>query len=183
LVTHVHGVLGMLNGHHDHEQEHIQPMIAERAPRLAALVDEGHTETEADMVEIEMRTDTLAGAARRDAVVAGWDLYGYLTMFTARYLAHMGLEEGAVMETLRESASLEDLLAVQVVLRGSVAPPTMCEFLKVIMPAINVDERTTMLGGMHAGAPPEVFELFRSTAEASLLPAQYKEVADRLSLT
>jgi hypothetical protein len=183
LVTHVHGVLELLNDHHDHERDHMEPLIAERAPSLAALVEEGHTETEADMVEIELRTDKLAGAAGRDAVAAGWDLYGCLTMFTARYLAHMGLEEGAVMETLRESTSLEDLFVVQVVLRGSIAPPKMCEFLKVVMPAINVDERTEMLGGMHAGAPPEVFELFRSTAEASLSRAQYEEVADRLGLT
>lgn len=43
-------------------------------------------------------------------------------------------------------------------------------YVPVLMPALNVDERTEMLGGMHAGAPPEVFELFRSTAEASLPP-------------
>jgi hypothetical protein len=34
-----------------------------------------------------------------------------------------------------------------------------------------------MLGGMRAGAPPEIFEMFRAAAEDCLDPADYRAVA------
>jgi hypothetical protein len=58
----------------------------------------------------------------------------------------------------------------------------MCAFIGVMVPAMNTEERVSMLGGMQAGAPPEIFELFRSAAEAALDPADYRSVATRLGL-
>lgn len=183
VAEHVHRVIGMLNAHHNHEDTFIQPLIEERAPTLAPLVSEGHTESEADLVEIEMRTDKLTRTTGNDAVVAACELYGCLALFTARYLAHMGLEEGAVMTALRESTTVEDLFALDMAIRTSIAPPTMCEFLNVTMPAVNIDERTDILAGMRAGAPHEIFELFRAATQASLHADQYTAVAARLGLT
>jgi hypothetical protein len=55
----------------------------------------------------------------------------------------------------------------------------MCRFIAAIMPALDPDERATILGGMHAGAPPEIFELFRAATEAALRPAEYEALAGR----
>jgi hypothetical protein len=38
-------------------------------------------------------------------------------------------------------------------------------------------ERVDMLGGMHAGAPPEIFEMFRAAAQACLPADDYHAVA------
>ena len=37
----------------------------------------------------------------------------------------------------------------------------MCQFLTAMMPALSPEERTAMLGGTNASAPPEIFEPFR----------------------
>ncbi len=46
----------------------------------------------------------------------------------------------------------------------------MCVFIRYMVPAMNPAERLDMLGGMHAGAPPEIFEMFRAAAEAASRP-------------
>ena len=57
----------------------------------------------------------------------------------------------------------------------------MARCMIVMLPAMNVDERVEMLGGM-AMAPPEVFAIFRAAAEAALTPAQFAVVAERIGL-
>lgn len=176
-VERVAAVIALLHTHHGHEDAFIQPLLVRADPKLAAIVDAGHEETERDILELEQLAARLSGADGAAAVVAGHALYARTALFTAQYLAHMALEEGAVMDALRGAMSDDDLFAVEMELRGSVAPPTMCEFITVMVPAMNRSERAAMLGGMHAGAPAEVFELFRASAEACLAPDAYRTLA------
>jgi hypothetical protein len=182
IADEVHATVALLHAHHGHEDTFITPHLVVHDPRLSTIVDAGHAETEADLVEIEMLTDALVGADGEDAVVVGLELYRYLALFTARYLAHMALEEGAVMAALRAGLSVAELFELDMALRASVAPDRMCAFIAVMAPAMTPDERTAMLGGMKAGAPPEIFGRFRAAAEAALEPSDYRQVADRLGL-
>ncbi|MCU1457437.1 MAG: hypothetical protein JWL73_1529 [Actinomycetia bacterium] len=181
-AAHVQRVIALLHAHHHHEDTFIQPLIETHAPRLAAMIEAGHMETEADLVEIEVRTDALVSATGDDAVLAGHELYQFLALFVARYLAHMALEQGAVMEELRAAVGVEALFQVEIALRGSISPPLMCDFIAVMAPSMNVDEVTGMLGGMKAGAPPEIFEIFRAATEAALDAARYAAVAGRIGV-
>jgi hypothetical protein len=182
VVDGVHRVIALLHAHHHHEDTFLRPVIQAKDPRLSAMTDDGHNEIETDLIEIELRTDRLAGAAGSEAFAAGLDLYGHLALFTARYLAHMSLEQDVVMKTLRDAMSVEELFAIEVALRSSLSPATMCEFLTFMMPALNIEERTSMLAGMKAGAPPEVFESFRAATEAVLHPNDYRAVATGIGL-
>lgn len=182
VVAHTERVVALLHAHHGHEDAFIQELVQEHAPRLAEIVESGHVETEHDLVELDDRLARLAAATGGAAVAAGLDLYRFLALFTARYLAHMALEEGAVMEALRDAMTFGQLFEVEMRLRGSVAPPLMVEFMAVMLPAMNPDERTAMLGGMHAGAPAEVFGLFRAAAEAALPAEDFAVVAARIGL-
>jgi hypothetical protein len=175
-------VIALLHAHHHHEDTFLRPVIQAKDPRLSAMTDDGHNEIETDLIEIELRTDRLAGAAGSEAFAAGLDLYGHLALFTARYLAHMSLEQDVVMKTLRDAMSVEELFAIEVALRSSLSPATMCEFLTFMMPALNIEERTSMLAGMKAGAPSEVFESFRAATEAVLHPNDYRAVATGIGL-
>ena len=74
------------------------------------------------------------------------------------------------MQALRDAFSIEELFACEVAIRSTVAPPLMVEFMGVMLPAMTTGERTSMLGGMKAGAPPEIFEIFRAAAAAALPP-------------
>jgi hypothetical protein len=182
VVTKTRGVIALLHAHHGHEDAFIQPLVEAHAPRLAAIIEAGHIETERDLVEIEARLNRLSDVAEGDEIAAGLELYSFLALFTARYLAHMALEEGAVMSELRGALSLEELFSVEVAIRATIAPPLMVEFIGAMLPAMNVDERTNMLGGMKANAPSEVFDLFREAAESALPADDYAVVATRIGV-
>ncbi|MCU1376930.1 MAG: hypothetical protein JWO68_4216 [Actinomycetia bacterium] len=182
VVERVHGLLGLLHAHHAHEDGFIKPLLDACDRQLSGSVDAGHEQTDADMAMIEQLAADLLATDGEDAVVRGFVLYRHLAAFAARYLGHMALEEDEVMPALRGALSVDELFDVDMQLRGAVPPPTMCAFISVMTPAMNTEERVSMLGGMQAGAPPEIFELFRNAAEAALDAADYRSVATRLGL-
>jgi hypothetical protein len=100
-----------------------------------------------------------------------------LADFTADSLRHLRFEESQVMPALNRSMSNEELAVVTNQIRGSVPPPDMCRYIRYMVPAMNFAERLDMLGGMYAGAPPAVFEMFRDAAERALAAADYDAVA------
>jgi hypothetical protein len=51
-----------------------------------------------------------------------------------------------------------------------------------MLPAMNPAERAAMLGGMKAGAPPEIFEMFWSAATDCLGEADLSDVASRIGV-
>jgi hypothetical protein len=182
IAARVRSVIGLLRHHHAHEDAFIQPVIEHHDAGLAVTVDDGHAETDREIALIGADIERLAEATGSDAVVAGLDLYRRLALFTAGYLAHMALEEGAVMTTLRAAMTDRELLGLEMELRGAIVPPVMCEFIAVMVPPMNRRERTAMLGGMHAGAPPEIFELFRAAAEDALDARAYRILAADLGI-
>ena len=82
----------------------------------------------------------------------------------------------------REQNMAAVVFTVDMELRAAVPPSAMCAFISIMAPAMNPDERANMVGGMKAGAPPEIFELFRATVAAALSDAQYQALAARLGL-
>lgn len=177
VVHRTRNLVANLHHHHTHEDLFIQPAIVAVDPALAAIVDDGHIETEDGIAAIEADVDRLERSVGGEAVAVGLDLYRRLALFTAQYLAHMALEEGGVMDALRTAMSDDELLALEMELRASVAPPTMCGFITIMLPAMTPAERVAMLGGMHAGAPAEIFEQFRAAAEAALGADDYRTLA------
>ena len=180
VATRVLDTVALLHAHHGHEDAFIAPLLERHQPRLRAIVDAGHAEIDAELLEIERLTERLADTEGSDAILATLDLYHYLALFTARYLAHMALEEGEVMGSLRDAMPVDDLFDVDMKLRAAVAPDLMCRFIAVMVPAMNPDERYSMLAGMQAGAPAELFERFRAAAFAALDASEADALAHRL---
>ena len=60
------------------------------------------------------------------------------------------------MPALRAAVPTDELFALDMALRASVPPPVMADVMRFMLPAMNVDERADMVGGMSM-APPEVF--------------------------
>lgn len=58
----------------------------------------------------------------------------------------------------------------------------MMQSLAVMLPAMNADDRTEMLGGMRANAPAEVFGGVWGLAQSVLTDADTRQLAGRLGL-
>jgi hypothetical protein len=181
FLTDFDAAVVLLREHHHHEDDFVQPLLVSLDQPLARLVDAGHDEINELLARIEERTAELARSSGDDAVRRGLEVYRLLTHFTAIYFEHLLIEEGDVMARLRERVSLRDLFELEMAIRTGISTNSMCDFIAVMAPAMNLEERTNMLFGMREGAPPEIYERFRAATEVSLGTAEYAAVAARLA--
>jgi hypothetical protein len=182
LADHVRSLVWLLTSHAEHEDGAIQPVLEQRLPDLARRVA-------ADHEAIERRLDVVAelATAAVDADAAGTRaavhaLYGELASFTAAYLDHQDVEERVVMPALEAAVGVEAAAGIHQAIVGSIPPDEMARSLALMLPAMNIDDRAEMLGGMRAGAPAEVFHGVWSLAGSVLAPADHAALAQRLGL-
>ena len=86
------------------------------------------------------------------------------------------------MPALAAALGPEAVLEIHVGIIGSIPPDEMAEALAMMIPAMNVDDRTELLGGMRAGAPAEVFAGVWGLVGSVLVPADVAAVAARLGI-
>lgn len=182
LAAHVADVERMLESHAEHEDAAVQPLLEVHLPDLAAQV-------EVDHVAFEGRAQGLVALAEEAAAAPTGDerrllhlLHLDLAAFTSSYLAHQDLEERLIMPGLEAAVGVEAVLGVHGQIIGSIPPAEMAQSLALMLPAMNVDDRTELLGGMKAGAPAEVFEGVWGLAASVLDPADHAAVAARLGI-
>jgi hypothetical protein len=65
-------------------------------------------------------------------------------------------------------------------LQASIPPPRFGEWMEIMLPAMNIDERTGMLAGMKANAPPPVFDAVSAVAARVLGTAAWDALRARL---
>ena len=180
MQAHVDDVVDLLVTHAEHEDAGVQPALEQHLPDLAARVVEDHEVLEARMVELQAyAADALTAADTRGAVHR---LYVELASFTSAYLAHQDLEERVIMPRLEAAIGFDAVLGIHQAIVGSIPPDQMARSLPIMLRAMNVDDRTELVGGMQAGAPPEVFAGLWSLARSALTNEDAAQVAARLGI-
>ncbi len=182
LAHRVDDLVELLVTHAEHEDGAIQPALETHLPDLAERV-------EVDHLALEARLDDLSGWAREaaDAPKAnrrqhGHGVYLELASFTGAYLQHQDLEERVIMPALEDAIGVEAVGAIHGAILASIPPQQMATSLALMLPAMNVDDRTELLGGMQQGAPAEVFEGIWGLAGSVLEPGDLEALAVRLGV-
>jgi len=65
---------------------------------------------------------------------------------------------------------------------ASIPPDEMAKSLALMIPAMNVDDRAELLGGMQQGAPAEVFNGVWGLVKSVLVPADASALGRRLGI-
>ena len=181
LSAHLHDLVELLVSHAEHEDGHIQPVLERHLPSLAEQVV-------ADHERLEARIELLAeqGAALVEGPGnARWNahrLYVDLASFTSTYLAHQDLEERVIMPSLEDVIGAEAGLAIHHAIVGSIPPEELAKSLAIMIPAMNIEDRCELLGGMQAGAPAEVFQGVWGLVSSVLDVRDLEALAARLGL-
>ena len=182
LAAHVSDIVELLRSHAEHEDAAIQPTLEARLPDLAERV-------EVDHLTLEARMDDLVEMAAEQAYLEVADpgakvqrLYLALASFTGDYLEHQDVEERVIMPALEAEVGVEAVVGMHQAIIGSIPPEEMARSLAIMIPALNVDDRTALLGGMRAGAPAEVFDGVWGLVGSVLEPGDLQLLARRLDL-
>jgi hypothetical protein len=176
------GLVRLLLSHAEHEEVFLQGLIEVHAPQLADAVVRDHRWLDAQMVQLEVLADRAAEGAGADQRLVVHKLYLGLASFTADYLGHQAFEELEISPELSIAMGPEELAAVNQAIVASIPPDEVEVALRLMLPAMNVEDRAEMLGGMQAGAPPEVFAGVMDLAGQVLGEQAYAATATRLGV-
>lgn len=166
----------LLASHAHHEDQFVQPLVAQYAPVLAPGVVEEHADLETRFAAL---TAAATEATTRDDL--HW-VYLDLSAFTGAYLAHQDVEERRIQPIVAAAVGNEVWFDVHQALVASIPPNEMADSLAIMLPAMNLDDRVELLGGVRAGAPAEVFAGVTALAASVLHPTDMAAVAARLGL-
>lgn len=158
ILAEVTTTLAFLEEHAKHEDDFVQPRVADANPQLAERIAATHLLVEQSGSTVAKLVAALAEASDDLAVGRGPELCGAFNLLVSQHVAHMGEEEALANAALWQTFSDEELRELQGRLQASIPPPRFAEWMGIMLPALNVQERVGMLSGMKAGAPPEVFQ-------------------------
>jgi hypothetical protein len=182
LATHVAEVHQLLESHAEHEDAAVQPHIEACLPAIAEQVAVDH-------LSFETRGEAFVALAREAEAAAPGEqrrllhlLHLDLAAFTSSYLAHQDLEERVIMPALEQAIGVEAVIGVHHQIIGAIPPDELARTIALMLPAMNLDDRAEMLGGMQAEAPAEVFAGMWSLAGSVLTPTDLSAVGRRLGI-
>ena len=182
LATHVTDVVELLTGHAHHEDAAIQPVLESRLPDLAERIEVDHLTIEAHMDDLVAMAAEAASPTADDPGAQVHRLYLALASFTSDYLRHQDVEERVVMPALEAAVGIEQVVTIHQAILAHIPPEEMAKGLAVMVPAMNIDDRTALLGGMRAGAPAEVFAGVWSLVGSVLEVDEHRALAQRLEI-
>jgi hypothetical protein len=182
VAGHVRAVVEVLESHASHEDRAIQPMLEVHLPALAARIQADHERFTGRTAELASLADDVAQSGSRHAPTAVRSLYFELAEFTGVYLAHQDLEERTVLRALDHVLGPDALLRIHGAIIASIPPDEMARSLAFMLPAMNIDDRAQLLGGMRLAAPPPVFEGVWALASTVLGPSDQGALATRMGI-
>jgi hypothetical protein len=182
FAEHVDSAAELLEFHAGHEDTFVLPVLEEHAPALAEEIAQAHASLGARVTAFRSAASGLADAAPEEERAALHQQYLDLALFTGKYLEHQEMEERVVTPALLTAIGDDEVRRVDEALVASIPPDVMATGLAVMFPAMNIDDRADMLGGMQAGAPPQVFEGVWALTQSVLDPTDARALADRLGI-
>ena len=86
------------------------------------------------------------------------------------------------MPALERAIGIEAVMGIHQAIISSIPPDQMAISLAIMFPAMNIDDRADLLGGMQQGAPAEVFAQVFGLVRSALTPCDGDALAKRLGI-
>ena len=86
------------------------------------------------------------------------------------------------MPFLQDRLTDPELMGITNQLCGSIPPSRMGDYLKLMIPTMNIQERTAMFSGMKAFAPSEAFEGACQLAQSVLDEQEWRDLCEKVGL-
>jgi len=180
VVRAIQCTMSFVDEHGVHEDTFVEPAVRSVNADLANRVRADHEALDPGTKLLLGLVSELSGTEGMMAVAIGARLHGQYCSFLGEYLTHMSVEENQVNEALWSAYTDEELAGLRTELQGSLPPQRFAELVALMVPAMNLQERIGVLGGMEMGAPPAVFEALSAIAQNALGEAGWAEVAKEL---
>lgn len=174
-------LLAMCRAHLRHENDFVHAAIEKVRPGFTRQLTSEHEEHVSEIERLTAALDAFEAADDSVRGVLAQRLYRDLSVFVGENLVHMAQEETVNHAVLIDAYSDEEILAIEHAIVSSLAPEESLAGLRWMIPQINANERTSLLGGMKRGAPPEVFKRVMELAREALTQRDYYKLEKALA--
>lgn len=175
-------LVAMCRTHLNNENSFIHPAMEARRPGSTAHVAKEHVDHERALERLETLSRAVERADDGGRARACHRLYAEMGYFVAENLEHMLREETENNAVLWACYSDEELREIDHALVAAIPPEKVMQFLRWMAPALSPGERAGLLGGIRAGAPPQVFAAIFASVEAHLSPRQLEKLTAALEV-
>jgi hypothetical protein len=172
----------LLEQHAYHEETIVQPVLEALAPEIAAEVPSSHRALDARVAAIGVLVDRAIAAPPSGRRLAVHRLYLGLTELGAEYLRHFEFEELEVIPRLSVALPVEQLVAMNSQVVDSISAEDMVKNGRIMLPAMNVDDRVELIGGIKDRFPPDVFLPLWHIVETLIDADDARQLAARLGI-
>jgi len=176
-------VLCVLHRHADDEETAIFGSVSPKNPGFVqALIEEHHELTRRELGITKSGREILAMPTPEERVRAGVRLNQALNDLLALYLAHMNREEVDLVPLMREHFTDAEMAGMRGRIMAGTPPERLAGVLGWMLPSLNVNELSELLGGLTRGAPPELVKTVVGIASAKVDPARWAAVRSRVGI-
>lgn len=169
--------------HLDHEDASMHPCLVAVAPDVLAMLEHDHADHLASFERLNALIAKTAIAAPAERPALGYQLYLMFTHFMADDLRHMEREETAAMAAMWQHMSDAELMEVHVRIVTAIPPMRMIDYMRLILPAVDPQERLMMLRGMQESAPePAFLQVLEQAARPTLPSHEWQSLIDELGV-
>lgn len=171
-------MFALLNDHAATENSHTLRNLEERAPGSSQHDMEDHARLEEIQAELESRLSSFSGIESPDEV---HEYYLDFSLFHSIYLEHIHEEETVTEKLLQEHFTDEELTNHRIAIMAKVPFPTLCLWLKYIVPAQAIAEIIGMLSGLKQKASAADFKAVMTMIQAEMSNDRFENLIANLN--
>ncbi len=168
----------LLNDHAATENSHTLRHLEERAPGSSQHDMEDHVRLEEIQAGLESRLSSFSGIESSDEVHA---YYLDFSLFHSIYLEHIHEEETVTEQLLQEHFTDEELTHHRMAIMAKLPFPTLCLWLKYIVPGQGMTESIGMLSGLKQKASAADFQTVMTMIQSEMSNDKFESLIARLN--
>ncbi len=180
VLTEVATIVSLCGLHVRHEADFVHEAIGRVSPSLLATLDHEHDDHFSQIADLTRRATVLRHGGSQEQEALRQDLYLRLGSFFAENLEHMRREEEVVQPLLSAHYSTAELADIHMRIVQAIPFDELVSFLRVMLPAITVQERLALLSGPKAAMPQQVFAALLWQASTHLTLRDRAVLVERL---
>jgi len=173
----------LLHEHAGNEDQYIYPDVRTYEPEMIEKLLAEHREVVRRIAGVWKIADELKALRNQEERIGMGDkLNRTANDLFAYYLTHLNGEEATIVPAMWKHFTDEQLMAMRTNIERNTPPERYAEWMRWILPSLNLNELTDMFMGLKKGAPAPVFENMARIAEKALGEDRWAAVKTKAAL-
>jgi len=176
-------IVCLLHEHHVNEDDYIFPEVRTYEPKLIDTLLAEHREVVRKIAEVwKVANELKVLRGREERIEMGDKLNRTANDLFAFYLTHLNGEEATLIPALWKHYTDEQIVGMRTNVERHIQPEVFVQWMKWVLPSLNINELTDMFIGLKMGAPAPVLEHMSQLAEKSLDQERWTAVKAKAGL-